>query len=59
MPSGAQTGLYNQLNRDVTLGAGQMGGQNQQLGLQYSMADWARQQEANQWKAAQLAQYAY
>ena len=59
MPSGAQAGLYNQLNRDVTLGAGQMVGQNQQLGLQYSMADWARQQEANRWKAAQLAQYAY
>lgn len=59
MPSGAQAGLYGQLTRDVALGAGQMVGQQQQLGLQYSMADWAKQQEANQWKAAQLAQYAY
>lgn len=59
MPSGAQAGLYGQLSRDISLGAGQLSGQQQQLGLQYSMADWARQQEAAQWKAAQLAQYAY
>lgn len=58
MPSGAQAGLYGQLSRDISLGAGQQVAQQQNLGLQYSMADWARQQEAEQRKKELLAQYA-
>jgi len=58
MPSGAQAGLYGQLGSQVALGAGQLAGQQQLLGLQYSMADWARQQEAEQRRKELLAQYA-
>lgn len=57
MPSGAQMGLYGQLSRDISLGAGQLAGQKQQIGLQYSMADWVRQQEAEMQKKQLLAQY--
>lgn len=59
MPSGAQAGLYGQLSRDISLGAGKQVADQQNLGLQYSMADWAKQQDAAMQKKQLLAQYAY
>lgn len=58
MPSGAQAGLYGQLSRDISLGAGKQVADQQNLGLQYSMADWVRQQEAAMQNKQLLAQYA-
>jgi hypothetical protein len=57
-PSGGRAALNVQLQRDLALGAGQMAGQQQQIGLQASMADYFRQQEAENQRRQLQAQYA-